>query len=167
MYAHTEAGSLLYFARTFYLFCFSSILLFNSLLTPPIEVFSDFCLFDNVYLIICLLQRAKWVLTCHLDILNLHKLILNCLLSCIFLAAPVTVFQICVCMCMLSRIWPFVTPRTVAYWIPGKNTGLGCHFLIQRIFPPQGVDPSLEFPALAGRFFTTVSFGKPCSKSTK
>ena len=104
VYAHTEAGSLLYFARTFYLFCFSSILLFNSLLTPPIEVFSDFCLFDNVYLIICLLQRAKWVLTCHLDILNLHKLILNCLLSCIFLAAPVTVFQICVCMCMLSRV---------------------------------------------------------------
>ena len=27
--------------------------------------------------------------------------------------------------------------------LPGKNTGLGCHFLLQKIFPTQGLNPSL------------------------
>jgi len=26
---------------------------------------------------------------------------------------------------------------------PGKNTGMGCHFLLQAIFPTQGLDPNL------------------------
>ena len=26
---------------------------------------------------------------------------------------------------------------------PGKNTGVGCHFLLQRIFPTQGLNPCL------------------------
>ena len=26
---------------------------------------------------------------------------------------------------------------------PGKNTGVGCHFLLQGIFPTQGLDPGL------------------------
>ena len=26
---------------------------------------------------------------------------------------------------------------------PGKNTGVGCHALLQRIFPPQGSNPGL------------------------
>ena len=26
---------------------------------------------------------------------------------------------------------------------PGKNTGVGCHFLLQRIFPTQGLNPGL------------------------
>ena len=39
---------------------------------------------------------------------------------------------------------------------PGKNTGVGCHALLQGIFPTQGSHPaSLTFPALAGRCFTT------------
>ena len=48
----------------------------------------------------------------------------------------------------------FVTPWTVARQTPlslGKNTGVGCHFLLQRIFPTQGSDG----------FFTTESPGKP------
>ena len=51
--------------------------------------------------------------------------------------------------CMLSHIWLFATPWTVACqaslsWnFPGKNTGLGCHFLLQGIFPGQGSDPCL------------------------
>ena len=36
----------------------------------------------------------------------------------------------------------------------GKNTGVGCHALLQGIFPTQGSNPSLISPALAGRFFT-------------
>ena len=26
---------------------------------------------------------------------------------------------------------------------PGKNTGVGCHFLLQEIFPTQGLNPDL------------------------
>ena len=41
---------------------------------------------------------------------------------------------------------------------PGKNTGVGCHTLIQGIFLTQGSNLHLLHalsPALAGRFFTT------------
>ena len=40
---------------------------------------------------------------------------------------------------------------------PGKNTGVGCHALLQGIFPTQGSNPCLlpVSPALAGRLFTT------------
>ena len=38
---------------------------------------------------------------------------------------------------------------------PGKNTGLGCHTLLQGIFPTQDWPSSLMSPALAGGFFTT------------
>ena len=43
----------------------------------------------------------------------------------------------------------FATPWTVAYqascpWdFPGKSTRVGCHFLLQRIFPTQGLNPGL------------------------
>ena len=46
-------------------------------------------------------------------------------------------------------VWLFVTPWTAAYqalppWdFPGKNTGVGCHFLLQEIFPTQGLNPGL------------------------
>ena len=33
----------------------------------------------------------------------------------------------------------------------GKNTGVGCHFLLQGIFPTQGLTLGLR---IAGRFFT-------------
>ena len=36
---------------------------------------------------------------------------------------------------------------------PGKNTGVGCHFLLQGNLPRPGMEPTT--PALAGRFFTT------------
>ena len=38
---------------------------------------------------------------------------------------------------------------------PGKNTGMGCHALLQGFFPTQGWNTSLMFPALGGGFFTT------------
>ena len=50
---------------------------------------------------------------------------------------------VCVCECMLSRVQLFVTPWTVAQGFPGKNTGVGCHLLLQAIFPTQGSDPCL------------------------
>ena len=46
--------------------------------------------------------------------------------------------------------------RLLCSWdSPGKNTGASCHFLFQGIFPTQGLNLSLTWPALAGRFFTT------------
>ena len=56
------------------------------------------------------------------------------------------------CACVLSpfsRVWLFATPWTVAPRLlcpwdsPGKNTGVGCHFLLQGIFPTQGSNPLL------------------------
>ena len=44
----------------------------------------------------------------------------------------------------------FVTPWTAACQAPlsmgfsGKNTGVGCHFLLQDIFPTQGWSPGLQ-----------------------
>ena len=48
-----------------------------------------------------------------------------------------------------SHVWLFATPWTVAYHVPpsmgfpGKNTGVGCHFLLQEIFRNQGLNPGL------------------------
>ena len=45
--------------------------------------------------------------------------------------------------------------------IPGKNTGVGCHALLQGIFPTQGLNPHLlVLPALAGGFFPSEVPGK-------
>ena len=51
------------------------------------------------------------------------------------------------CACVLSCfrwVWPFVIPWTVAHRLlcqwdsPGKNTGVGCHALLQGVFLTQG-----------------------------
>ena len=50
---------------------------------------------------------------------------------------------------LLSHVQLFGTPWTVAHQAPplwdsaGKNTGVGCHFLLQGIFPTQGLNPGL------------------------
>ena len=71
--------------------------------------------------------------------------------------------QEAMCACVLSHfsrvqllqpygLWPV---RLLCSWdSPGKNTGVGCHFLLQGIFPTQGSNPGLMSPAMAGRFFT-------------
>ena len=41
---------------------------------------------------------------------------------------------------------------------PGKDTGVGCHFLLQDL-PNPGIEPTS--PALSGEFFTTEPPGKP------
>ena len=55
----------------------------------------------------------------------------------------------CMYTCMLSCVQLFVTPWAVARQaplsmdFPGKNTGESCHFLLQGIFPAQGLNPHL------------------------
>ena len=39
-----------------------------------------------------------------------------------------------------SHVRLFATP-----WTVGKNTGVGCHALYQRVFPTQGSDPCISF----------------------
>ena len=76
--------------------------------------------------------------------------------------------------CLFSRVWFFVTPWTVAHGLlsprdyPGKNTGVGCHALLQGIFPTQGLNTgikptSLMSPALANSFFTTSTIWEAVS----
>ena len=49
-----------------------------------------------------------------------------------------------------------VSDRPLCPWdFPGKNTGVGCHFFLQGIFPTQGSNSNL------GNFFTTELPGKP------
>ena len=56
-------------------------------------------------------------------------------------------FVNCVCVKSLSHVQLFVTPvvhrAPLSMDSPGKNTGVGCHFLLQGIFPTQGWNPSL------------------------
>ena len=55
----------------------------------------------------------------------------------------------------LSCVRLLETPWTVHGIFPGKNTGVGCYFLLQRDLPnPEIAPPSLASPALAGGFFT-------------
>ena len=54
-----------------------------------------------------------------------------------------------VCVCALSQVQLFKTPRTIAHKapltqdFPGKNTGVCCHFFLQGIFLTQGWNPCL------------------------
>ena len=65
-------------------------------------------------------------------------------------------------MCFVSSGVPDSLPaRLLCLWsFPGKNTGVGSHFLLQgelEDIPDQGIEPmSLSSLALAGRFFTTM-----------
>ena len=70
---------------------------------------------------------------------------------------------------MLSRVWLFATPWSVACQaplsveFPGKNTGVGCHFLLQGNLPYQGIEHAS--PALAGGFFNWVTWDHMCKYS--
>ena len=57
----------------------------------------------------------------------------------------------CCCGCLVTKLFLtlFVTPWTMAcqapmsVGFPGKNTEVGCHFLLQGVFPTQGSSPHL------------------------
>ena len=52
---------------------------------------------------------------------------------------------------------------TVHGSFPGKNAGVGCHFLLQGVFSTQRMSGLSS--ALAGGFFTTAPAGKPILNS--
>ena len=64
------------------------------------------------------------------------------------------------------RVWPRYITSVVSNSLqparllcpcdsPGKNTGVGCHFLLQEMFSTQGSNLCLMSPPVAGGFFTT------------
>ena len=56
----------------------------------------------------------------------------------------------------LQSQWTAARQALLSIFSSGKNTGVGCHVLLQGIFPTQGLNPChLVSPALAGRFFIT------------
>ena len=67
----------------------------------------------------------------------------------------------CVCTCTCTVAFNSLQPLGLqpaclfCRWnCSGNNIGLGCYFLLQRIFLNQGSNLSLVFPAPAGGFFT-------------
>ena len=62
------------------------------------------------------------------------------------------------CSVVSYSLWPpgLKHARLFCPWsFPGKNTGMGCHFLLQGIFLTQGSNiASVTSPAFAGEFFT-------------
>ena len=62
------------------------------------------------------------------------------------------------CSVLSHSLWPQWRARLLCPWdFPGKNTGMGCHFLLQGNLPDPGIEPaSLVSLALVGEFFTTV-----------
>ena len=80
------------------------------------------------------------------------------------MVTQVLLFRSPVPVCVLrlfSRVGLFTTLWTVARQAPlsmvlsTKPTGVGCHALLQGIFPTQRSNSCLMSPALAGGFFTT------------
>ena len=64
-------------------------------------------------------------------------------------------------------LWP--PPRLPCPWdSPGKNAGVGCHALLQGIFPTQRSSPfmSLTSPEWACGFFTTSTAWEACMYTT-
>ena len=89
--------------------------------------------------------------TCsHVEIIILLKLLtVDYSLLCCCLVAKSTLT------CLQSH--GLLPARLFCPWdFSGKNTGVGHHFLLQEIFPIQGL-----FPSLADEFFTTKPLGSP------
>ena len=68
----------------------------------------------------------------------------------------------------LVRPYGLQPVRLLCPWdSPGKNTEVGCHTLLQGIFPTQGSNLCLLcLPALAGGFFTTSATWEALAPST-
>ena len=72
---------------------------------------------------------------------------------------------VCVCACALSRVQPFVTPRTVTHQaslsmgFPRQESWSGLPFPTPGNLPNPGMEP--RSPALAGGFSATEPPGKP------
>ena len=83
------------------------------------------------------------------------------------------IYLVYVCVCVLSRVWLFATPWTIAYWaplsmgLPKQEYWSGVPFPSPGDLPDPGSEPkSLASPASAGGFITTAPPGKMCLLSS-
>ena len=84
---------------------------------------------------------------------------LKCCVSLCFACKHAKSLQSCLTLC---DPMDYSQPGSSVYGhSPDKNTGVGCHALLQGIFPTQGLTPHLMSPALACGFSTTLTTGKP------
>ena len=61
-----------------------------------------------------------------------------CVSACVCVCVCVCVHARTLCMRSVTQSCPTLWPRLLCPWdFPGKNTGVGCHFLLQGIFPTQ------------------------------
>ena len=73
---------------------------------------------------------------------------------------------LCVCSARSNSLWlhGLQPAKLLCPWdFPGKNTGVGCHFLLQGIFSTQGSNQRLLHWS---GFFTTEPHGKPLKRCT-
>ena len=57
---------------------------------------------------------------------------------------------------LFATLWTVTLQAPLSMDSPGKNTGVGCHGLLQGYLPDPGIEPvSLMSPALMGGFFTS------------
>ena len=74
-----------------------------------------------------------------------------------FLSLCVCVFSVVSTSLQPHGLWP---ARLLSPWdFPGRNTGVGCHFLLQGTFPVQGLNRCLLCLLHGGRFYTAAA---PC-----
>ena len=59
-----------------------------------------------------------------------------------------------------ANAWTVAHQAPLPWDFPSKNTGVGCHFLLQGIFLTQGLNPCLRVCSIAGRFFTAETLGE-------
>ena len=74
------------------------------------------------------------------------------------IAACCLVTKLCRTLLWPHGLWP--TSLLCPWYSPGKNTGVGCHFLLQGIFPIQGSNPTLS-PALQADSLLLSHRGNP------
>ena len=80
--------------------------------------------------------------------------------KCLVLHVPCSVAQSCLTLCNPTDRSPLGS--AVHRDAPGKHTGVGCHALLQGIFPTQGLNPGLgQSPALQADSLPSEPPGKP------
>ena len=100
-----------------------------------------FSLNKQLYLLIFLIGSFTELKFLILVRSNLPTLLFHGL--CFFCAyAPVLSLRSCPSLCNPMNLWP---AKLLHPWdFPGKNTGVGCHFLLQGIFPTQGLNSCFQ-----------------------
>ena len=98
------------------------------------------CVCESVCVCVC-------IYVCLCVSVYLYVCVYACVCKCVYVCICVSVC-ICVCSvaqpCLTLRHYGLQPPRLLCPWdFPDKNTGVACHFLFQRIFPIQGLNPRL------------------------